>query len=75
MALVDQVADETFTFTETQQLNGDKTVTELFNFTDTTTFFVVGSFPWVYPFTAEIRDTRSWADIARYNDPNGTLLQ
>ena len=75
MATVDQVATETFTFTEVQQLNGDKTVSERFYFADSPSYFVVGSFPWVYPFTAEIRDTRNWADIQRYNDPNGTLLQ
>lgn len=75
MALVDQVATETFTFTDTPQLNGDKAVSETFTFTESSSFFAVGSFPWMYPFVAEIRDSRTTATILDYQGPNGSLLQ
>lgn len=77
MATVDQVATDTFGLVESGMLNGENAhpVSDSIRFTEVADRFVVGSFPWQYPFVAEILDTRTDAEILTYEGPNGALLQ
>jgi hypothetical protein len=77
VATVNQTFTEAFQFTESLLLNGENSHpgSETITFGDTFTKFVVGSFEWQYPFTVEIRDTRTHATILNYTGPNGSLLQ
>lgn len=77
MATVDQVATDSFGLVESGMLNGEDShpTSDSFRFTEAVDRFVVGSFPWQYPFVAEILDTRTDAEILTYEGPNGALLQ
>ena len=77
MATVDQVATDDFGLVDGALLNGEDShpVSDSFRVTEAVDRFVVGSFPWQYPFVAEILDTRTDAEILTYEGPNGALLQ
>lgn len=77
MATVDQVATDSFGLVDGALLNGEDShpVSDSIRFTEVADRFVVGSFPWQYPFVAEILDTRTDAEILTYEGPNGALLQ
>lgn len=77
MATVDQAFTESVTLSEALLLNGENSHpgSETITFGDTFTKFVVGSFEWQFPFTVEIRDTRTHVTVLNYTGPNGSLLQ
>jgi hypothetical protein len=77
MATVDQSVTDSFGLVESGMLNGENAhpVSDAFRFTELAESFVVGSFPWQFPFVAEILDTRTDAEILTYEGPNGALLQ
>ena len=74
---VDQTFTEAFQFTEALLLNGENSHpgSETVTFGDAFTKTVVGSFEWQFPFTVEIRDTRTSVTVLNYTGPNGSLLQ